>query len=462
MRGVLIALLVTAATAAAAAEATLTADARTALHLTLYQGGFAHVQDSRRGTLPAGAARVTVPGVSPRLVPASVVLTATGEATVGEIGYALERLSAEALLRRAVGRTVDVVRTHPMTGADDREPAEVLAVDGGIVLRYRQRIETGVPGRLVFRDIPAGLTAEPALIATIAHPRAGEVRLDLGYLTEGLDWSADYALELDEAAGRLALACRALLTNTTGIDFHGARLALVAGEVRRLSEAPSPPAGAMRAMMADAAPPPVPAEELADRHVFSVAEAHTIADRQSKQIPLFARGDVAVSRSYVAVHAVHARGGEGGEPRRTHPEVTYAFRNAGGPLPAGIARLAVRNGDGLRRPIGEDRIAPTPDGGEVRLSPGRAFDITVLRRQTDYQEIGSREQGIVEAGWQIEVGNARREDVTVRLVEVMPGGWTLLAESAPHRLEAARRPAWELVVPAGGTARLDYRVRLQR
>ena len=64
--------------------------------------------------------------------------------------------------------------------------------------------------------------------------------------------------------------------------------------------------------------------------------------------------------------------------------------------------------------------------------------------------------------WQIDIANAGGEDATVRVVEVMPGGWSMLAESAPHDTETARRPVWPIKVPAGGSARLDYRVRLQR
>ncbi len=469
MRGVLtVCLLVLAAAAARADEVRLAADARTALQLTLYQGGFAYIQDMRTVTLPAGGARVAITGVSPLLVPQSVLLRGSDGVRIGEIAYALERLSVDSLLRHAVGRTVDVVRTHPTTGADEREPADVLSAEGGIVLRYRERIETGVPGRLVLREIPDGLTAEPALIARTESARAGEARLDLGYLSEGLAWSADYAIELDEKAGRLALSGRALLTNTTGIDFPAARVALVAGEVQRRSEArPAPRVAMAAARMADGAAPEPAREDLADLHLFALPAPLDLPDRATKQVPLQGRTGVAFTRSYESVHAVSPRGGEVREPQAEHPEVGYAFRNdAAGdqamPLPAGIARLYASDKAGTLRPIGEDRIANTPVGADVRLAPGRAFDLTVVRRQTAYQEIGGREGGAIEMSWQIDVANAGGEDATVRVVEVMPGGWSMLAESAPHDTETARRPVWPIKVPAGGSARLDYRVRLQR
>lgn len=489
MRGMVVCLLMLLATAARADGVTLAADARTALRLTLYQGGVAWVQDTRRAVLPAGTSRITFEGVSPRLVPASVLLRATDGVRIAGITYALERLSADTLLRRSVGRAVEVVRTHPTTGVDEREPADVLAVEDGLVLRYRDRIETGVPGRLVFGEIPDGLAAEPALIATLASVASGAVGFDLAYLSEGLAWSADYAIALDEVARTLDLSARALIVNTAGIGFAEARVALVAGEVRRERDAgvpaPAPMAMARMAEARDAAPA---REELADLHLYALSEPLDVADRQTRQVSLLGRAEVPFERTYVSVHQVVARTGERDEPQPEHPEVRYTFRNAGpekagpektapentapektitepaaaGPLPAGIARLYVRDQGGVLRPIGEDRIPPTAAGAAVRLSPAQASDITIVRRQTAFQEIGSRETGVIEAAWQIDVSNAKREAVVVRLVSVMPGSWSVLAETMPHERETAHRVAWPLAVPADGTARLEYRVRLQR
>ncbi len=467
MRGVLISIVLMLTTTVRAADLPLGTDARTALQLTVYADGFAYIQDTRKAMLPAGAARLAFTDVSPRLVPASALMRSSDDVRIAEIAYALERLSPESLLRHSVGRTVDVVRTHPTTGIDESETAKVLAVDGGVVLRYREHIESGVPGRLIFREIPEGLAAEPALIAAVDAGPGGERHFDLGYLSEGLDWSADYAVELDEGAHRLTLAGRALLTNTTGIGFAGAQVGLIAGTVQHeIEPSPAPRAAVAMARMADAGAPAPAREQVADLHLYALPGTLSLPDRQTKQVPLLSRAAVAFTKEYVSVHAVQLYAGDGREPQPEHPEVRYGFRNgdagAGEPLPAGIARLYVRDKDGYLRPIGEDRIEHTAAGAEVRLSPARAFDITIVRRQTEFQEIGGKETGAVEAAWRVEVSNARREDAAVRLVAVMPGSWTVLAESTPHENETARRPVWRLVVPAGGAAHLDYRLRLQR
>lgn len=57
---------------------------RTALAITVYQGGFALVRDTRRATLPAGASTLTFTGHVDRLDPATLDLSA-GDESVGDI-----------------------------------------------------------------------------------------------------------------------------------------------------------------------------------------------------------------------------------------------------------------------------------------------------------------------------------------------------------------------------------------
>ena len=95
-----------------------------------------------------------------------------------------------------------------------------------------------------------------------------------------------------------------------------------------------------------------------------------------------------------------------------------------------------------------------------KRQPSDAFDLSVLRRQTDLTRVGDKDSGIVEMSWEIDVRNAKAEAVVVDVIETMPPGWQVLSESAPHQRETARRAVWQVQVPAGGATRLSYRVRL--
>lgn len=454
---------------AAAADLAATVAERSAMSLTVYGGGLALVRDARTADLPAGRSRVVFSDVSRHLLPTSPFLAAESGLTVLALDVEPASLTQEALLRRALGQDVRVVRTHPTTGEDSVETATVLAVDGGVVLRYRDRVETGIPGRLAFPGVPSDLRPAPAVAATVEAGAGGRRPLTLGYLTNGVSWGADYVMVVDDAGERLDLTARAAVSNDSGTDFAEARLAVVAGDVRRVSAPPMPAprsaANVVGAMMADAAPEPE-REAVADLHLYTIPGAVTLADGDTTLVTLFRAAGVPFRRDYVSESFVAIGAGRGGPRRPQHPRVELSFDNAaanglGVPLPRGVARVFVSDQGSELRLSGEDGMMATPVGGTVTLSPGRAFDITVERTQTDFRRVGA-DKGPFESAQRIEVRNGKDRPVTVKVVEMVPGDWTILEESAGHEKEAADRIVWRVETPAGGAAVVTYRIRIQR
>jgi hypothetical protein len=457
---------------AAAAETRITLEARTGLAVTVYGNGLALVTETRGVAVEPGENRLSFEGVTRRMLPASAVLQATGGngLSVAELAYDFDVLTPAALLARSVGKEVGIVRTHPTTGEETVESAHVLSADGGTVLRFRDRIETGSAGRIVFRELPPDLRPLPALVGTVDSDSRGAREVTLSYLSEGLTWSADYVAWIDDAQSRLDLFGRAMLTNASGLDLPDAALALVAGEVRRVPTA-RPTAGMAHARMpaekmADAAPPEPSEEGFADLYLYRLQRPVSLPDRQTKQLALLSAPNLAVTREFVSEGSMYGFGSDSGEARPSHPTIELKVRNpadggAGKPLPAGIVRIYSRDASGAPRLIGEDTIPHTPVGNDLMLSPARAFDISVVRRQTDFVRAGLP-QDVFESAWSIEIRNARNDAATVRLVESYAGSWTMLSESAKHQREGADRAVWRLNVPAQGTATLTYRVRIQR
>ncbi|TVR95718.1 MAG: DUF4139 domain-containing protein [Rhodospirillales bacterium] len=455
--------------AAGASEVAVPEDSRTHLAVTVYGNQLALVQDRRRIVLDTGEQSLSFTGVSRQVIPSSAFVAATEGVRVLSLEHRFDLLTPEALLRRSLGREVGVVRTHPTDGTETVEPAEVLSVEAGVVLRYRDRIETGVPGRLVFDAVPEGLTPTPALVATVATDEAAERELDLVYLTNGLSWQADYVLELDDDTGRLTLTGFATVHNVSGTSLPGASLALMAGDVRRVSPPGMPPMPTARnaAVMAmEAAPDAMEREAIADLHLYTVAEPVTLADLETRQLALLSAADVPFTRSYVSESRPSVMRPVRRDAAEDHPEVRINFDNdpetgPGEPLPAGIVRVFGRDAGDALRFLGEQQIAQVPVGRSVELAPGRAFDITVSRVQTEFTRAGLADDAF-ESAHRITVGNGKDQAVTVTVVELMTGDWTILAESAPHTKTAADRAEWSIEVPAQGEATVTYRVRVRR
>jgi hypothetical protein len=105
----------------------------------------------------------------------------------------------------------------------------------------------------------------------------------------------------------------------------------------------------------------------------------------------------------------------------------------------------------------------TPKNELVRLKLGDAFDVTAKRKQTDYKSLGRQGKfgSVHESAFEIELKNAKKEPVTVSVLEPMPGDWEVLQSSHPYLKEAAGTARFKVTVPAEGSATLTYRVRVK-
>ncbi len=463
--------LCSAATAAARGETATTAADQQAMALTIYNDNLALVKDTRRVTLGREADRLAWREVSAQMRPETAQLrnlTNPAGFRLLEQNFDFDLLSPGTLLEKYVGRELVVIRSHPTTGVETREGATVLATNGGVVLRFADRIETGVPGRLAFPGVPETLRDRPTLVMLLANAAAGAQSLELSYLTGGLSWRADYVAELNARDDRLDLNGWVTLTNRSGTAYPDARLQLVAGDVNRVRDAVPPP----RAMMAEAAKRADAAdlqqEALFEYHLYTLQRPTTLAENQTKQVALLAAAAVPVKKEFLLQGADYYYSGQHGElGQKIKVGVFVEFGNEGEglgvPLPRGVIRVYKKDSQGNAQFVGEDRIDHTPQNETVRLKLGEAFDLTADRKQTAFRKLAgtSRYDYVSESAYEIVLKNAKSEAVTVTVREPVPGDWTMVSESHPHARVASGTAEWKVEVPAEGNATLAYRARVR-
>ncbi len=153
-----------------------------------------------------------------------------------EQNFDFDLLTPQSLLEKYVGRNVGVIKTNPATGAETREEALVLSAQNGTVLKFADRIETGIPGRIVYGDVPANLRDRPTLVMSLNNSGAAQQNVELSYLTAGLGWKADYVVELNAADDKLDMSGWVTLTNASGTSYRNAKLQLVAGDVNQVTQ----------------------------------------------------------------------------------------------------------------------------------------------------------------------------------------------------------------------------------
>lgn len=452
--------LVSAAVAALVAGAAFAADAPK-LSLTIYNSDLALVQDVRALDLPAGRSRQEFKDVSGQIRPETVSLSAAGVGIV-EQNFDFDLLTPQKLMEKAVGKQVRIVRINPATGAQVAETATVLSVNEGVVLKVGDNIEVlrddDIPTRVIFDGIPENLRARPTLSVTLDAAKAGPRQATLSYLTKGLSWKADYVALFDERAGKLDLQGWVTLTNGSGVSYRDAEVQLIAGEVnlsdneadwtRRNYRPRSGPSVAGRETGGGQARP------LADYYLYPLATRTTVADNQTKQV------------SFLDVKGAGARKGYsyrtyGFETMQTAQavDVSVDFANSttgglGHQLPAGIVRVYVRDVAGEPKFVGENRIDHTPQGSDMSVKIGEAFDVTVQSTMVEQERVFRTR---TRTKMMYVLRNARAVPVTVTVRQDGLGRDAKVSdESLKSRWQGARALTWDVPVPANGETKLTF------
>jgi len=450
-----------------AAEAVLGDDARTDLAVTIYGNGLGLVSDGRKVELLSGPNGLRIEGLSPQLITDSLVADLVSGARVTAIEHAGSRANPREIMRANIGKPGHLIRVHPGTGADVSIPATLLGMEGGVIARIGERVVLNPEGRWAFDSLPAGYGAGHRVSLAVAGASAGADALNLRYLTGGLTWRAAYTAQWSEADGAIRLNSWAVVHNATGVDLPGAWVRLVAGQMHRVSPAPSPRpmARSMKAegaLMAADAPGGAPQRQaLGGYHLYRLEAAVDLADGTSRQVPLTREIRVDAKREMISEGYPQAFGPTRNAAEPVHPVVRISFTTPNDdkaePLPAGTVRLFGYDRQGEAQFLGEDRLADIPVGGEVTLDAGRAFDVTVSRSQTSFQR---ESRNVFESGHRLELHNGAKRAATVRVVESVPGDWTMIDSDRPHQRDGGRA-VWNIDVPAGGDVVLNYRVRVR-
>lgn len=431
----------------ALAPASLGRDVR----VTVYNSNIGVVRDSRSVSLERGISHVSMDDIASRIDPTSVKLEISGRGDVAvlEQNFEYDLLSPDKLLNKYLEHDVDITTADDATyqgsliGFDSKNL--VLSLVGGRVAMVSRDKVTDI----VLPALDTGLIVKPTLFWTVNSSSAARADLEAAYITEGMNWHAEYIATIPESEDALELASWVSVENRSGATYPDARLKLIAGDVHRVQEQRGP---APRAMydMEMAAPPLLEEKAFFEYHMYTLDGTTTLKDKEVKQIQLFPSKNVEATKQY---NLDSARGND--------VMVVMRFENSeksglGVPLPAGKVRVFKADVDGSLEFLGEDAIDHTPRDEEVKVYVGNAFDIVAERVRTDFSKISDR---VVMETFEITVSNHKNEDVTVTITEHIYGDWDVRRESHPYKKIKSDTIEFGLPVEANGESVLTYTVR---
>ena len=442
--------------------------------VTVYNQGTALIRDRRSFDLEPGRNVLNFTDVAAQIDATSVIFTSISDPSgtiVLEQNYVFDLVNSGALLERYLDETIAVTLAEGQTFTGQllsgRNNEVILRTEAGEI----QVINLSNVLHLDFPQLPDGLITRPTLRWLLESTNGGSQQVELTYLTGGLNWTADYNVLLANGNRSLDINGWVTLNNTSGAAFVDAQLKLVAGDVNRL---PSPQAAMpdmmvmeARAMSADT----VEQRDFFEYKLYEINRPVTIGMNESKQVEFVTAAGVPARTFYVydaspmffgyydiITDQYYSQTGVTNILNYLEFE-TGEEDGLGADLPAGRIRVYQEDVDGAALLIGENSIGHTPEGEQVRIYLGNAFDIVGERTQLDYQLISGN---VIEETIEIRLRNRKEsETVEVRIPERMTrwNNWQILDSSIPYERLDASTIEFRADVPAGEETVITYRVR---
>lgn len=446
--------------------ASSTAEERKKVSITVYNQNFGLVREVRDlGSLPAGQVELEFRDVAAAIQPETVhirsVTSPTG-LTVLEQNYRFDLLSPQTLLQKFVGRKIRIYRYHQATGKEEAIDAKLLSVQNGTVLEVNGEVTYDFPGRLAFPEVPPNLIAKPTLVWLVDSQRPKQT-VEVTYLTQNLNWNADYVMVVDDQDKKADLTGWVTLVNQSGTSYENAELKLVAGDVQRVAPERMARPRAMKSAAAGVSTG-FQEEGLFEYHLYTLQRPATVLDKEQKQVTLLEANGIGIQKKLIFYGQQYWYRGQHGQVLSNQKVGVYLdLENSeknkmGMPLPKGTIRVYKADKSGAKQFVGEDNIDHTPRDEKIRVKMGEAFDVVGDRKQMKWTALGTCSG---ESSWEIELRNHKDTAVEVESYEPVGGDWTILSSSHPYQRKDASTFTFTVKVPARGKTKISYVVRIR-
>ena len=445
------------------------------VELAVYNQDLALVQDRRSMNLTKGVSEVRFSDVASQIDPTSVhfqSITDPQGTTVLEQNYEYDVVGSAKLLQKYVDKEIRVVTKDgkQYTGTLLSGDGDVIlqASDGQVTVLKLEQIQ-----EFTFPALPEGLITRPTLVWQLDSAKGGVQDVEVTYLTNGINWQANYVAVMAGDEKSLDLTGWVTLDNRSGASYKDAKLKLIAGDINR-----APTSAPMYYKGADMAVTETPAPAVQERgffeyHLYEVQRPVTVKDQQTKQIEFVTGSGITATKffvydgsqmTYYPVDQPLSDPGYGvTSNKKVQVMLEFANKEANGlgiPLPKGTVRVFKQDVDGSTLLVGEDAIDHTPKDETLRLYVGDAFDIVGERVQTNFQ--ANYDNDWMEESYEITLRNHKDTAVEVRVVEHLFrwSQWTIKSDQDFVKLDA-QTIEFRVPVKANGEVKITYTVRYE-
>ncbi len=456
--------------------------------LVIYNSRFGLVRETLALDLRAGENEVRATKVTSQLDPGTVTLRdPSGKVSLRilEQKFHPEVLTKDRLVARFEGetlpfRTWEDHKAKEVRGRIVRAevPARYGGSEGETIVEVDGHFEFGLPGTPLFPKLPEGVSLKPELIWKIASEQPVKFDAELTYLSDGLNWTADYNAILAEDGNIAELVGLITIKNDTTETFANAAIRVVAGDVNRVGADVSEAServvvtGSYIPTSESESPLPVERKRLDEYYEYALPRPITLESRATAQVEFMRAPAVKATRSFVYGIAEprydYYRQGANlnplfGTESSQAVVILCEFKNErtnhlGVPLPRGRFHFYRQDGGALQF-TGDAFTPDVPTDEMVRLVSGSAFDLVGDRRQTNFEV--SEDGKSAEESFEIKLRNHRKDAVEIRVIEhpARWREWEVTARSQEFKKINANTLEFRVPVKAGEEKILTYAIR---
>ena len=348
------------------------------LSITISNSNIGLIRENRALSLQKGIQSYNLTDIPSDIIPSSVLIESANHSfEVLEQNYEYDLINSDKTLAKSLDKEIWVISPNdkPVSGRLlSFSDYNIMLLDETNQLTILNRNDKQ---KILLKDFAKdgkSFITKPTLVWKLKAEKSGNQQAHISYLSNGLNWRADYVALLNDDVSKIKLASWVTVTNNSGRAYKNAKLKLMAGEMNivpqndyryRTKSAP-------RAVMAMTEETGFSEKSFFEYHLYSLGRKTDIGNQQIKQIQLFPETSAKIEKKY-RINSYQSD--------KTSVVVILdnsKKNNLGIALPAGIIRLYKKDGDDLEF-IGENRIKHTPKDEKIDIEIGKAFDIASER-----------------------------------------------------------------------------------
>jgi hypothetical protein len=379
--------------------------------ITITNSNLGLIKETRILELEKGIHQFHLEDIPAQIEPTSVLVESEGSTfNVIEQNFEFDLISVDKILNKFLDKEIQIIQPDQNLVSGklmSSSGSDLILLDGEGNLQIVPRSDGQKILLKNYSENESSFITKPTLVWMVKSNQSGKHKCRVSYLSNGLDWHADYVGRLNDEDTEIDLACWVTLENRSGKNFKDARLKLIAGEMKTVTRG-IPKQATDRLMAFNEAEPAFEQQDLFEYKSFKLNRRTDLKNNQIKQIQLFPETNSKIDKSYL----VTSQNPE--KPAVIINMLNSEKNNLGFPLPGGKIRLYKGTSDDMEF-IGENLVKHTPKDEKIEIEVGNAFDISSERKilKTERPTKRSQIQNI-----EYSIRNHKNSDIEVEVQEI--------------------------------------------